>query len=449
MPAKVSNVPPNLRDVLRRLNPNKPAGSDSTAIPRVARDSNALRQLHAHIGADPYAKALLTGHIGVGKSTELFELANELRPERHVIICSIAQTLGVQNLDAFALLIVVLEACIQSWMANLGAMPAGLVEELANHVRNLLPEGKRPPKDSGPSMFREFQRMQEIFGQIPKKITSGEQLARLYSEVLQRLALRYVTPEQLATLDPSSIAMSCEVLLKELESHAGKPVLLLIDDLDKVGNIVAQSDIFLDRAMALQRLHCGIVATCPLDMLFAPRGRELDHVWGPAYILDPFPVPDPIGTSAADTKLKPYLTILRSIGAQNAFSALQCRKVAGASGGILRAFVYACGACVTYALEAGENHVRDYHIDLVARDQTDLWRGRLEDADYAALTAVLDTGGSNVPKAIHLLRAGVLIRDGAAQDERQFRPAPWVMPLLDTYRKRKQPQDPKAGGPAK
>ncbi len=355
----------------------------------------------------------------------------------------------MHNLDTFALLIVILEACIRSWIDRLGDMPVGLVDELVNHVRTLVPESKRPPSTSRVGLIREIQPLQELFGAIPKKISTGGQLAKLYSEVLQRLALRYVSPAQLATLDPSGIAMSCEVMLKELESRAKKPVLLLIDDLDKVRNPAAQTDIFLDRAMALLRLHCGIVATCPLDVLFAQRGRELDQVWGTMYILDPFPVPDLEGATVNDPTLSPYLTILRSVGAQQAISALQCRKVAHASGGIPRVFVYSCSACVTYALEAGEPHVLDYHVDLVQRDQTDLWRGRLEDSDYEALAAVLDSGGSNVPRAVHLLRDGVLIRDGAAQDVKQFRAAPWVSPLLDSYRRRKALPQPVEGGDRK
>src|SRR6266849_6485908 len=96
-----SGTSTDLREILRRLNPNAPAGVDQSSIPRTTRDSNALRQLHTYVNADPYAKALLTGHIGVGKSTELLHLAREMDRERYVIRCSIAQSLGVHNIDTF------------------------------------------------------------------------------------------------------------------------------------------------------------------------------------------------------------------------------------------------------------------------------------------------------------------------------------------------------------
>ena len=50
-----------LRQILRRLNPNVPAGQGEFAPPRIERPSNALRQLRAHINADPLVKVLLTG----------------------------------------------------------------------------------------------------------------------------------------------------------------------------------------------------------------------------------------------------------------------------------------------------------------------------------------------------------------------------------------------------
>lgn len=439
----------DLREIIRRLNPNVPAGQGKAAIPRTPRDSNALRQLRTYVSADLYAKALLTGHVGVGKSTELLHLAHEMDAERFVIQCSIAQTLGVHNVDTFSLLVVILEAAIRSWIERLGEIPSGLIEELIDHIRNLLPAEKRPAKKAkkARSSLTDVMLTQasfaRILGELLKDVDLAEtkrseshQLVGLYSEILQRLALRYVPEDELANLDVSSVALSCEIVLKELAHKAGKPVLLIIDDLDKVRDERTQVEVFLDRAMAWMRLPCAVVATSPLDAIFSTKGAELDHVWGEVQILDPLPVPDSTGASSRDPALKPYLSMLRSVKAHEVFSALQCRKLAHAASGLPRSFVYACSACVRYAVEAGDSHVRDYHVDLVQRDLTDRWRGRLNDSDYHALIAVLDSGGSNVPKAIELLRDGLLIRDGCAPDTEQFRLASWVVPLVEAFRKR-------------
>ncbi|MFH1919684.1 MAG: hypothetical protein ABIP48_07375 [Planctomycetota bacterium] len=432
----------SLEAVLRRLNPNVPAGQTGDAIPRIPRDSTALRQIRAHLGADPFAKMLLTGHIGVGKSTELLHFAREMEANRWVIQCSVASTLGVHNVNTFSLLVVLLEASIRSWVKRLGEISPGLVGGLVDLVRKLVPEETRPAK------LTPLHRIQkELLEQVDARallagkptlriVDTGWALLNLYDEILQRLALRSVSVEQAGALDPSPLALSCELILKELENEAGKPVLLVIDDLDKVRSEEARDDVFLNRAMAWLRLPCGIVSTLPLDALFSSRGRELDEVWFDVQVLDPLPVPAADGGTLDDPALQPYLSILRSVGAEGVLSALQCRRLANASSGLPRTFVSACSACVAYAVEADEVHVRDYHVDLVLRDIADRWRGRLDDSDYRALIDVLDSEGSNVPRAISLLRDGILVRDGTAPPERQFRLASWAEPLVEAYRRR-------------
>ena len=415
-------------------------------MPRTPRDSNAMRQVRTHVTADPHAKVLLAGHIGVGKSTELLNLSQEMKHERFVIWCSIAQTLGAHNVDTFSLLVAILEASIRAWIEQLGDLPPGLVEELVDHIRELFPAKKRPHTESAvePVLFqRELALMRERLlkrlgggGGGPRYVKTGNELSKLYSEMLQRLALRHVAQDQLAVFDVSSFALSCEVLLKELANSAGKPVLIIIDDLDKIRSEEAQVDVFLDRAMAWMRLPCAVAATLPFDALFSPRGRELDHVWGDVHILDPLPIPELPGHGLDDPELQFYLVVLRSINAQDILTALQCRKLAHLASGLPRAFVNAAGACVRYAIDAGEEHILDYHLDLVQQDLVARTRGRLNDSDYEALVAVLDTKGSNVPKAIQLLRDDVLIRDGNAPPDKQFRLASWVEPLVGEYRRR-------------
>ncbi len=436
MSESVQQTSGDLTAVLRRLNPNVPAGSSGEVMPRTPRQSNAMRQIRAHIGADPLAKVLLTGHIGVGKSTELLHLAKEVGGERCVVECSVGGTLGSHNVNTFSLLVVVLDTLIRWWQGRLGDMPAGLVEELSDHVNDLLPDEKRPPKNNWGAFIRALRSELGRRENAPLPIENDKDLQSLYSEVVQRLALRSVEYTDTIALDPSPLALSCETLLKELAAAVGKPVLLILDDLDKVREQRARDDVFLHRAMAWRRLPCGIVSTLPLDAVFSSIGRELDQVWFDVQVLDPFPVPKPEGGSLDEPELQPYLSILRSVDAHEAFSGLQCRRLANASGGLPRVFVSACSASIAYAVERNEQHVRDYHIDLVLRDIADRWRGRLNDADYEALVDVLDSEGANVPKAIQLLRDGILIRDGAAPPEAQFRVAPWAEPLLAAYRRR-------------
>jgi hypothetical protein len=435
----------DLVSVIRRLNPNVPAGLLDDALPRIDRPSNAMRQIRTQVSADPLAKVLLAGHIGVGKSTELLELGRQMEQDRLVIRFSVAEYLGVHNVNTFALLLALLEVVVRHpWAQMTRRIPPEIVEQLKVHwnqlSRRLVQSGTRDRGLAGrlmPSavLFRvgALVRRDEKGSRV---IHSAEDVVRVYAETLQQIALRAVKFEEVIALDPSPFVASCELVLKELEGAAGKPVLVIIDDLDKVRNDEARDDVFLTRAMAWQQLPCGIVATVPLDAVFSDIGPELDQVWLDVQVLEPLPVRRAGLLPSREPTLQPYLQILRSVGAEEVFSGMQCQRLAYASGGLPRVFVSMCAACARYALDSGEDHVCDYHVDLVFRDIADKWRGRLNDSDYEALAAVLDSGGSNVPAAIPLLRDGILIRDGAAAPDRQFRLAPWAEPLVEAYRER-------------
>ena len=428
----------DLVSVIRRLNPNVPAGADKEALPRIERTSNAMRQISAQVSADPLAKVLLAGHIGVGKSTELLEFGRQMAQERLVIRFSVAERLGVHNVSTFALLLVLLESVVRRpWAQRKDSIPPGIIEQLIEKLNVLLERRIRPSAPNRVLARDLIPSAMLLRGEkVARGIDTAQGLLRLYREMLQQIALRSVSFEEVIALDPSPIVASCTLVLKELARVVEKPVLVIIDDLDKVRSDEARNDVFLTRAMAWQQLPCGIVATVPLDAVFSDIGRELDQIWLDMQVLDPLPVPEPEGASLREPALQPYRGILRSAGAEAVFSAVQCRRLASASSGLPRVFVSMCGACVRYALDSDQDHVRDYHIELAFRDMADKWRGRLNDSDYEALVAVLDSGGSNVPAAIPLLRDGILIRDGAAAPDRQFRLAPWAEPLVEAYRER-------------
>ncbi len=432
---------PSLEAIVRRLNPNVPAGAG--AMPRIARDSNAVRQITALLRADPFGKALLTGHIGVGKSTELLHLTRELAPQRFTIRCSIADSLGVHNADTFTLLVVILEAAIRAWNMQLSPMPPGLVEQLVDRVAKLVPTERRPakPPSSVPGAPIAFPHTWAAFHAFLAEaggahaIRTGEELAALYANCIRRLAVRYVPDAELASVDVSAVVESCEVILKEIAATCGKQVLLVVDDLDKVMDSAVQQSLFIDRAMAWLRLPCAVVATLPFDAYFRERSGEIDQLWTEVLVLDPLPVPTPDGQDLSEPALQPYLTMLRQAGAERLFTGRQTRRLAHAGGGLPRTFIYFCSTCALYALEADKSHVLNAHIDLVLQDMANKWRGRLTEADYAGIEAVLQSEGANVPHAVKPLREGVLVRDGSQPPERQYRVAPWAEPLLKTYRK--------------
>jgi hypothetical protein len=439
--------PVDLAAILRRLNPNVPAGTSEEGLQRFPRDSAALRQLRTHIAADPHAKVLLSGHIGVGKSTELFHLARQFANERLVVRCEIGEKLGVHNVTTFSLLIAILEASMNSLWEIWGKVSLGLVEEIRGQVSRFLPgllNGNRKPNSAQEAVLWKVFAPSASFetgSALTLKLRNADDIRRLFTDALQRLALGAISLEESVSIDPSPVFDICRVALLHFANAGAAPVLLVIDDLDKMRNELAREDVFLARARVWQMLPCGIMATMPLDAVLSEIGPELDQAWhNRPFVLEPLAVPKGCPLRGTLERIaparRPYPGILQSVGAGDVISWQQCWTLARASGGILRNFVSACASCVRYAIEASESRVKDFQVDLVLQDLTNLWRGRLNDSDYQALVDVVDSRGSNVPRALHLLRDGLIIRDADAPADQQFRLAPWVEPLVETYRER-------------
>ena len=106
-----------------------------------------------------------------------------------------------------------------------------------------------------------------------------------------------------------------------------------------------QQSLFIDRAMAWLRLPCGVVATLPFDAYFRERSAEIDQLWTDVLVLDPLPIPTIDGQDMSEPALQPYLTMLREAGADQLFTARQNRRLAHASGGLPRTFIYFCSTC--------------------------------------------------------------------------------------------------------
>ncbi len=197
----------NLESVIRRLNPNVPAGLGEDALPRIDRDSNAMRQIPHPSGADPLAKVLLAGHIGVGKSTELLELGRQMERDRLVIRFSVAERLGVHNVSTFALLLVVLEAALQRLVDMKRPIPPGIIEQLKSRLNELL---RRPARSRSrvPNLAEKLLPSVTLHpgGEIvvrdarPRILHATRDVVRLYGEMLQRIALRAISLEEVAHL---------------------------------------------------------------------------------------------------------------------------------------------------------------------------------------------------------------------------------------------------------
>ncbi len=424
-----TNLQDELRGLLRRLNPNRPASLSQNTLPRIERVGGSLSLLSTHLKADQYTKALVAGHIGVGKSTELIHLAESLKNDYYVIFRSVSSVLGAHNTSVPTLLVFLLEEAVRRWNSEFEQMPTELVCNIGEIF------GIRSGVGTG------MQLLLSLIGlQTPSELQKAKdspnfatpiEMEKFLTKILQKISLRYFRFEENRSIDISDLALAFENLLNKMVEYAKKPLLIIIDDLDKIGDEQVSLDLFVQRAMAWIRLPCAIVATMPVDMYFHDRAREIDHIWGEVSILEPLDTP---GETAelTDPSLPFYLTLMKEIGGEKYFSAKQTNRLARVSGGIVRDFVHLCALSVNYVLDTGESHVRDWHIEAVERVFSEKFQSRLDDNDYAIIEKVVRQQG-NAKAGAQLIRSGALLCKRDENKQRIYQVHPLVKKLVDNY----------------
>lgn len=421
-----TNSQDELRGLLRRLNPNRPASLSQNTLPRIERVGGSLSLLSTHLKADQYTKALVAGHIGVGKSTELIYLRELLKDDYFVIFRSVSSVLGAHNTSVPTLLVFLIEETVRRWNNEFGAMPKELVRDIGEIF------GIRSDVGTG------MQLLLSLIGlQTPSEsknspgFATSKEMEIFLTKVLQKISLRYFRFEENRSIDISDMALAFENLLNKMVEYVNKPLLIIIDDLDKISDEYASLDLFVERAMAWIRLPCAIVATMPVDMYFHDRAREIDHIWGEVSILEPLDTPGE-AAELTDPALPFYLSLMKKIGGEKYFSAKQINRLARASGGIVRDFVHLCALSVNYVLDTAKSHVMDWHIEAVERDLSEKFQSRLDDNDYAIIEKVVRQQG-NAKAGAQLIRSGALLckRDGNKQ--RIYQVHPLVEILMDKY----------------
>ncbi|OQX95953.1 hypothetical protein B6I21_02720 [candidate division KSB1 bacterium 4572_119] len=423
-----------LRGLLRRLNPNRPASLSHNTLPRIERVGGSLSMLSTHLKADQYTKALIAGHIGVGKSTELMYLAESLKNEYFVIFRSVSSVLGAHNTSVPTLLVFLLEEAVRRWNAEFEPMP----KELVRNIGEIF--GVRADVGSGMHLLLSL-----IGLQIPSesqtkkdspKFSTPTQMEDFLKKILQKISLRYFRFEENQSIDISDLALAFENLVNNMAEYTNKPILIIIDDLDKIGDEKASLDLFVQRAMAWIRLPCAIVATMPVDMYFHDRAREIDHIWGEVSILDPLDTPSE-AAELTDPALSFYLSLMKEIGGEKYFSAKQINRLARASGGIVRDFVHLCALSVNYVLDTGQLHVKDWHIDAVERALSEKFQSRLDDNDYTTIVNIVKKQGSAKAGA-QLIRSGALLCKRDENKQRVYQTHPLVEKLVNNYLSRQK-----------
>jgi len=237
------------------------------------RGGNAIRRLRRTIVNQPDRATcqLFTGHIGCGKSTELFRLKDELEKQGfHVVYFESSADLDMADVDVSDILLAIARQ-VSSSLEEAGiCLKPGYFGNLFGEIADFL----QTPI--------EFSAEAEIslplgLGKIAAKTKDSP---KLRSQLRQYLEPR--TASILEAIDQEILGRATELL----KQQGKKGLVVIVDNLDRMHLSRKSSGrsqpeyLFIDRGEQLKRLNCHVVYTIPLVLIFSNELSALTNRFG-------------------------------------------------------------------------------------------------------------------------------------------------------------------------
>lgn len=337
----------------------------------VARDDSPILELKNRISMDIRpSKYLFTGLRASGKTTELRRLKFMLEHEYFVVYFSVLDVLDLTDIEYVDLLLCMGLKTLEAIKDQSIDIDKDIIEDLhslfkeisGEHIVSHVAEKKKEVSVGG----RFFALIVEILGRYKSetvtRIEIREKIEKLIQDFLERFNL----------------------LIVELQKKAGKPLLLILDDLEKV-DLKRAEEIYHRHSSTLTRPICKAVFTIPLSLIYAPCWKQIEISFNmPPHFLPLKAVKTKNGE--VDERGEKFLKeiVLKRVSPE-LFEKGVLEKTAGWSGGVVVDFLRMVRGCCVKAQGTG---LKKISVDLAVETFSSLvdsyWRP-LEEKYYPKL----------------------------------------------------------------
>ncbi|MFK8186475.1 MAG: ATP-binding protein [Phormidesmis sp.] len=358
---------------------------------------------------------LFTGHIGCGKSTELFRLKGGLEQQNfHVVYFESDRDLEMADVDISDILLMIAHQVTQSMEAvGIRLRPTYLEKLFTNLLETL-----RSPLEISDVSF---------------SVGIAAITARAKESPEMRSQLRqYLEPRTKGIID----AINDEILdaaNEQLKAQGKKGLVVIVDNLDRIDPISradgrSQSEyLFVDRGEQLKRLRCHVVYTIPLALIFSDELPRLSNRFGIApKLLSMVPV-----TTRTGEPLPRGRSLLQKMVMVRAFPTLKERdrwqqinqvfdtpdtlmRLVGISGGHMRNLMRLLYGC----LQKGDPPIRQEILEAVIRDERDALMGLIDARDWQLLFEAISEGSEQGNAAYNPLLRSLFLYEYRDEDGR-------------------------------
>lgn len=360
---------------------------------------------------------LLTGHIGCGKSTELFRLKAGLEQQGfHVVYFESDRDLEMADVDISDILLMIAHQVAESLEeADIKLKPSSL-EKLFR------------------SLTETLQTPMEI-SDISFSVGIAAITARAKESPEMRGQMRQFLEPRTKTIIDAINGELLEPAIATLKSQNKKGLVVIVDNLDRIDPVERANGrtqpeyLFVDRGEQLKRLNCHMVYTVPLALIFSDDLPRLANRFGIApKVLPMVPVCKRDGQPS-----KEGLALLQQMVLARAFPTLNynerldqlpkifdhaetLNRLCTISGGHMRNLMRLLYGC----LQKADPPISSDHLEAVIRDERDALVALLDDPEWQLLFQAISEPDSKGNEAYHLLLRSLFLYEYRDKDGRWF-----------------------------
>jgi hypothetical protein len=356
-----------MRNFFDPRGPLKPDELQDWFVPRPNSPIGRLRALLEEPAPDHPQKVLFTVHWGSGKSTELVKLASEIGDRYFVVPFSVLDITDIGDLDYVDVVV---------------GMAAEVFRQATEHD---VPVNKELLED----VYRFFaEEITEKTVEIERTGDIGLDLkifvVKMEGKIKRESASRQVFRER-ARRRLSDLVEKLDLLVTEVQQHDGRPVLIVIEDLDKP-DLAKAKELFYGHGSSLTAPHCNIIYTFPVALRYDNDFPVIRQGFS-TFTLPNFSAR--LRGGAEDTAGGRQLRqLVLSRAEERLFGEGALNRLAEQSGGLPRQMALLVREASLYALAAGQKQISLQAVVSAALDEQKNYQVLLTPAQLALLAEV-------------------------------------------------------------
>jgi energy-coupling factor transporter ATP-binding protein EcfA2 len=247
-----------------------------------ARNSEAIVQVEQILKqqkAEKFATILFTGHRGCGKSTELHRIEAKCKDDYLTVFLDVQEETDINDLEYIDIYLTVIRQVEYALRQIDIRFDARLLQSVENWFKEITKEteesvGLSIETEAEASLSGEVPFLAKLLFKLKGQIKNGTSQKTVVREKLIREVTRMKADINLLLGD------GLKKLRKKFPHYKG--FLVIVDNLDRCP-IEVSHKLFFDYAAQLQELHCTIIYTVPISILYSPRG--LNGTFGDPHIV--------------------------------------------------------------------------------------------------------------------------------------------------------------------